>query len=88
MIYNLGVRKFVVFNVGFLGCIFLCLVLGSIDGLCVVVDNELVVSFNMVLKFFILEFIWILLEFIFLYGNFYDVVYDFIFDFFFVGNGL
>lgn len=72
------------FNVGFLGCILLCLVIGkSFDGRCVVFDNDLVLGFNVVLKFLLLEFIWILLGFMFIYGNVYDVVVGFIDNFVF-----
>ncbi|XP_024385964.1 GDSL esterase/lipase At1g71250 [Physcomitrium patens] len=79
-IYNLGARKFVVFNVGPLGCIPSRLALGSIDGSCVAADNELVVSFNTALKPLTLELTRTLPESIFLYGNSYDAVYDLILD--------
>lgn len=86
-IYNLGARKFVVFNVGPLGCIPSRLALGSIDGSCVAADNELVVSFNTALKPLTLELTRTLPESIFLYGNSYDAVYDLILDPFPAGNG-
>lgn len=49
-LYNWGARKFVISNVGPLGCIPSRLAMGSIDGTCVAYDNELVNGFNKALK--------------------------------------
>ena len=85
-LYNWGARKFVVSNVGPLGCIPSRLAMGSIDGTCVAYDNELVKGFNKALKNLTETLPQSLPDAMFLYGNSHDVVYDIIQDPYPIGN--
>lgn len=56
MVYGLGMCKFIVFNIGFIGCVFLVFMFKSLDGYCVLEVDVYVIGFNMVLKFLLEEF--------------------------------
>lgn len=86
ILYNWGARKFVISNVGPLGCTPSRLALGSIDGTCVAYDNELVKGFNKKLKPLLRNLTQSLAGSMFLYGNSYDVTYNLIQDPFPAGN--
>ncbi|KAG0593354.1 hypothetical protein KC19_1G323200 [Ceratodon purpureus] len=79
-LYNWGARKFLVSNIGPMGCIPYRLAQKSVDGSCVASDNALVKSFNKALKNLTTSLPSSLPDAMFLYGNSYDIVYNLIQD--------